>query len=356
MDDRLQKNHYIEENRMKKSNIKIITAFLLTILALAVFPITALAAPLDDVVIGNSYTLQSGQTLNNDLVVLGGNVNLMSGSTVIGNVFILGGTAQANGTISGNLVMLGGTLNLGPTFVLNGNLTTAGGTVNKDPSAKINGQIYTNENGSSFVFPNGIQIPTFTPSFNPWMDAGLKVLGYFVGLILWTLVAMVAGMFLSVPLTRSSQTIKTQPWLSGGLGLLTAVVAPIVLVLLAITICLSPIALVGAIILVVAWAYGLIAMGLEVGKRISTAVKHEWHPAIEAGVGTLVLMAILNGLSSFIPCIGWIPLFLAGIVGVGAVLLTQFGRKNYPQTITPMGGPAGEALPPASGSDITPAG
>lgn len=339
---------------MKKKNIKIVMALLLTIMILAAFPVTALAAPLEEVVIGNSYTLESGQTLYNDLLVLGGNVNLKNGSTVIGNVFILGGTAQAAGTITGNLVSLGGTLNLGATFVLNGNLTTAGGTVNKDPNAKINGQIYTNENGPSFVFPNGIQIPSFRTSFNPWVNAGLKILGYFVGLILWALVAMLAGMFLSIPLTRTSHTAIVQPLLSGGLGLLTIVVAPIILVLLAITICLSPIAIVGVIVLVVAWAFGMIALGLEIGKRISAAVKHEWHPAIEAGVGTLVLMAILNGLQSFVPCVGWIPLFLAGIVGLGAVLLTQFGRKNYPQQMSLSPVTPAEALPPASGSDITP--
>jgi hypothetical protein len=338
---------------MKKLNIKILSAVLLTLLVLVVFPMTAFAASPEDVVIGNSYTLESGQTLNNDLFVLGGNVNLMNGSTVIGNVIILGGTAQAAGTINGNLVVFGGSLNLGSTFILNGNLTTAGGSVNRAPGATINGQIYTNANTPSFVFPNGIQIPTINTSFNPWANAGLKVLGYFVGLILWTLVAMLVAMFLSTPLTRTSHTILAQPLISGGLGLLTIVITPIVLVLLAITICLSPIALLGAIALVVAWAYGLIALGLEIGKRISLAVKHDWHPAIEAGIGTLVLMAILNGLQSFLPCIGWIPLFLAGIVGLGAVLLTQFGRKNYPQAVITPSGSSGEALPPAGGSEIT---
>jgi hypothetical protein len=343
---------------MKKSTLKFITAIVLTVMILMAFPLTALAASPEDVVIGNSYTLENGQTLNNDLFVLGGNVNLKEGSTVIGNVIILGGSAQAAGTINGNLVMLGGTLNLASTFILNGNLTTAGGSINRATGAVINGQIYSNANAPSFVFPNGIQIPVFTNRFDPL----LKVGSYFVGLVLWALVAMLAAMFLSTPLTRTLHTELTQPLVSGGLGLLTIVVVPIVIVLLAITICLIPVSLLVAFVLVVAWAYGLIALGLEVGKRISAAVKHDWHPAIAAGVGTLVLMAILNGLESFVPCVGWIPLFLAGLVGLGAVLLTQFGRKNYPQTVNlPPTGSAGalppadsgEALPPASGSDNT---
>jgi cytoskeletal protein CcmA (bactofilin family) len=335
---------------MKKQNIKIMSAILFTALLLVVFPVTAFAASPEDVVIGNSYTLEGGQTLNNDLFVLGGNVNLMNGSTVIGNVIILGGTAQAAGTINGNLVVLGGSINLASTFILNGNLTTAGGSLSRAPGAQINGQIYTNENAPSFVFPNGIQIPVINSVFNP----ALKVVGYFVGLILWALIAMLVAMFLSTPLNRTSQTALSQPLLSGGLGLLTIVVVPIILILLAITICLSPIALLGAIILVVAWAYGLIALGSEVGKRISMAVKNEWHPAIAAGVGTLVLMAILNGLQTFVPCIGWIPIFLTGIVGLGAVLLTQFGRKPYGSNLSIPGGSSGEIIPPATGSEINP--
>jgi hypothetical protein len=335
---------------MKKSRIKFISALVVTLIILAAFPLTVFAAPPEDVVIGNSYTLQDGQTLNNDLFVLGGNVNLMAGSTVIGNVIILGGSAQAAGTINGNLVVLGGTLNLAATFILNGDLTTAGGSINRATGATINGQIFSNANVPSFVFPTGIQIPTFTNRFSPLMRIG----GYIVGLILWALVAMLVGMFLATPLSRTSQTELSQPLLSGGLGLFTIVIVPIILVLLAITICLSPIAFVGAVALIVAWAYGLIALGMEIGKRISAAVNHTWHPAIAAGVGTLVLMAILNGLESFVPCVGWIPLFLAGIVGLGAVLLTQFGHKNYPQPVNLPPAGTDEALPPGEGSDITP--
>jgi hypothetical protein len=333
---------------MKKLNLKILSAILLTALILAVFPMTALAASPEVVVVGNNYTLESGQTLTDDLFVLGGNVQLMSGSTVIGNVIILGGNAQAGGTINGNLVVLGGSLTLESTFILNGNLTTAGGSVDQAPGARINGQVYRNESNPSFVFPNGIQIPTITPNFNP----ALKVGGYFFGIFIWALVAMLVAMFLPTQLTRTLHTELSQPLLSGGLGLLTIIIAPIILVLLAITICLSPIALIGGFILVVAWAYGIIALGLEVGKRISAAFKSEWHPAIAAGLGTLVLTAILDGLSSFLPCVGWIPMFLVGIVGLGAVLLTQFGRKSYPEQVSMPGPSAGEPLPPASGTEL----
>ena len=138
---------------MKGNYLKVLSAILLAALIIGVFPVTAFAASPADVVIGNSYTLESGKTLNDDLFILGGSVNLMAGSTINGNVFLIGGSVQAAGTINGNITVLGGTLNLASTFVLSGNLTSAGTVVNRDPGAQINGQVLTGENTPFVVIP-----------------------------------------------------------------------------------------------------------------------------------------------------------------------------------------------------------
>jgi hypothetical protein len=326
---------------MKRFDLKLVSAILLTAILLAAFPITAFAASSSDVVIGNSYTLGSGQTLNNDLFVVGGNVNLMAGSTVTGNVLLIGGTAQAAGTIVGDLTVLGGTVTLADTFMLNGNFSYAGTVVNRAPGAQITGQVNTNTVAPFFVFPGGTRVPMFNTTFN----SGFRVVGFFLGLFLWALVGMLVAMFIPTHLTRTSETALNQPLLSGGLGILTIIIVPIILLLLTITICLIPVAFIGAVLLIVAWVFGLISLGLEVGRRISLAFKQEWHPAIAAGLGTLVLMAILNGLA-FIPCVGWIPRILVGLVGLGAVLLTQFGRKPYIRSLTVPPAGTGDMLPP----------
>lgn len=320
---------------MKRLRTKLFSALLLTALLLGVFPVTTLAATPADVVIGNSYTLANGQVLNNDLFVIGGNVNLMDGSTINGNVILIGGTVQAAGMVYGDFVVLGGTLNLASTFVLKGNLTYAGTVVNRDPGAQISGQINSGGNAPYITIPGVTRFPTQSTT----VDLFFKVVGFFLRLFLWALAAMVLVMFLPGHLNRTSQTAITQPLISAGLGLLTIIIGPILLVLMAITICLIPAAFIVAFILVVAWAFGLIALGLELGKRISGLFKQEWHPAIAAGVGTLLLMTVLNSLEAIIPCVGWIPKLLVGLVGLGAVLLTQFGMKPYlPTPSLPEGG------------------
>jgi len=325
---------------MIRSSWKFFSAFILAVIILGLVPITVYAASPSDVVIGNSYTLESGKTLNSNLYILGGSVNLMTGSTVDGNVYLLGGSLTAAGTIYGEVTVLGGTLNLASTFILNGNLTTAGASVNRDPGAQINGQIHTGENIQYFVLPGGVRFPNLGNNLDPVF----KVVGFFLRLLLWALVAMVVAMFLPAYLTRTSQAAFGQPLISGGLGLLTVIIVPIILVLLAITICLIPIAILGALVLAIAWAFGLIALGLEVGKRINTMFKQDWHPAISAGLGTLALMTVVNSLEAAVPCIGWIPKALVSLLGLGAVLLTQFGMKTYTTTPSLPGGSTGSAL------------
>ncbi len=324
--------------------MKIFASILLTILLLSGFTASALAAPSDAVVVGNSYTLQSGQVLNDDLFVLGGNVSLMSGSTVNGNVVLIGGSAQAAGAIHGSMTVFGGTLNLAGTFVLDGNLTTAGTAVNRAAGAQINGSINTNGSSPTIVIPGQVQIPNLNTTANPFF----KVFSFFLRLFLWTLAAMVLAMFVPNHLGRTADTAITQPLISGGLGLLTAIVVPVLAVLLAITICLIPVSLVAILLLVVAWFFGLISLGYEVGKRISSMSKEKWHPALSAGLGTLLLIAVLNGVDAIVPCVGWIPKFLVGLVGLGAVLLTQFGTKEYnPTPSLPSSAPT-SILPPTT--------
>jgi len=333
---------------MRRSGWKVFSAFILVVIVLSLVPITAYAASPSDVVIGNSYTLGSGQTLNDNLLIFGGTADLMDGSTVKGDIYLLGGTLSAAGTVTGNMTILGGTLNMAKTFVLNGNLTTAGTSVNRDPGAQINGQIQSGETIQYFVVPGGVRVPNITGSFDPLF----RVAGFFLRLFLWALVAMVVAMFLPAQLTRISKAALIQPLISGGLGLLTVIIVPIILVLLAITICLIPVALLGALVLAIAWAYGLIALGSELGKRIAGMFKREWHPAISAGLGILTLMTVVNSLEAIIPCVGWIPKVLVGFVGLGAVLLTQFGIKEYsPTPGVPAGGSSsmttGQQLPGA---------
>ena len=185
---------------MKRTGWKLLSAIMLAVLFLGILPITAYAASPADVVIGNSYTLPSGDVLNDDLFIIGGNANLMSGSTINGTVFLVGGSLDAAGTVNGDIVIFGGTLHLADTFVLHGDLITAGTYVNRDPAAQILGQTFQGGDTPNIILPGGLNLPNFTNNFTNGITSSftpmMRVGGFFVRLFLWALVAMVVAMFI----------------------------------------------------------------------------------------------------------------------------------------------------------------
>ncbi|HEY46092.1 MAG: hypothetical protein AMJ88_12525 [Anaerolineae bacterium SM23_ 63] len=317
---------------------RIVLGSLVLILALAL-PTTAFAGGLYDsrVVFGGSFTLRSGETLDGDLAVLGGAVILQKGSTVEGTVAVIGGNLDANGEIEGDLVVVGGNATLGANAVLRGDVWEIGGNVSKG-TARIEGDFFEGE-GVVFPFDFGDFNFDFTRTFRGfpggWVSTQTRVIGYLFQSFMLAALAVLVVIFWPKPTSRVASTVIGQPVATGGIGLLTIVVAPILLVLLMITICLIPVSIIGIIILVVAVVFGWIALGLEVGKRLGIALNQEYQPVVMAGLGTLVLSLVVNGIN-FIPCVGWLAPFLVGAVGLGGVVLSRFGTQTYMISAAPV--------------------
>jgi hypothetical protein len=87
------------------------------------------------------------------------------------------------------------------------------------------------------------------------------------------------------------------------------------------------VSLIGALILGAAFIFGWVAIGLEVGRRLALAFRREWHPATQAGLGTLLLSFVIYAVG-LIPCLGFSVGALVWMLGLGAVILTRFGGKE----------------------------
>ncbi|MGB2897313.1 MAG: hypothetical protein WBB65_14255 [Anaerolineales bacterium] len=306
------------------------TSLVVIFIALAI-PATAFAGGFEDgrVVFGTNYILESGEVLDGDLAVIGGSATLEEGSLVTGAVFLVGGDIFAAGEIKGDLVVVGGNASFGSNAVVGGDLVTLGGNVNTG-TARIEGEVFSE---TEFDFPMNLKfdrdwgfpfttVPTFRSSF-----AG-SVLAYLFKSLMLAALAVLVLMFLPKHTQLVADTVVSQPVLAGALGLLTAFVAPILFILLLITICFSIVGILGAVVLAAAWGLGMIAMGLEVGNRLSKATNQEFQPVVAAGLGTLILGLVVFGIG-LIPCVGWTVPFLVGTIGTGAVLMTRFGRQEY---------------------------
>lgn len=317
----------------KINRIFVIAAILV---ALLVTPITALAqTPTpeptktisgDQVVVANTYRLTSGDELIGNLAVIGGTATLDEGSTMTGDVFLTGGTLTVSGTVNGDFIAIGGAVNIEDTADINGNISLIGATIKKSPLAEINGEI-TEQSPKFFDFnlsdPKAINFPftAKTSILTKMLQASLQALAM-------AALAVILGLLLPNQIKRVADTVSKEPLVTGGVGLLTIVVAPIILVLLTITIILIPVTLLGSLLVGLAVLFGWIAIGFEIGQRFSVLFKTTWHPSIAAGIGVL-LLGLVTGFATLIPCVGWLIGVIVAILGLGAVVISRFGSSKY---------------------------
>ena len=342
---------------------KIIRILILVLLLSAVLiPSTATASGFSDdkVVFGGNFTLDSGETLNGDLVVFGGNVILEISSTVNGDTVVMGGNVTSNGTINGNLVALGGLVELLEEARVIGDLTVLGSSFDQAPGAYISGNIITEENiPFDFTLPDNIGLfegdfPAFQFRELPFVSASW----FFFQVLIWTGLAVLLGLFIQNQAPVVNRAAFGQPVMTFVVGLGIVFIAPLVLVALILTILLSPVSLLGIFALLAAWIVGLVSLSIEIGKKLAQALDQNWPVPIMAGAGMFILSLLFNGFQHIVPCVGFIPKFILGLWVTGAVVLTRFGTKEYPDGSSgvipaPVYVPETEEIPDAFLSDVT---
>jgi hypothetical protein len=289
-----------------------------------------------ELVIGDSsYRLENGDVLDTNLTVIGGNATLDEGSTVNGDVTVIGANMAIDGKVNGSVSVLGGYVYLNDHAQVTGELVTLGGTVHRSAQAKVLGKTTS---GKSNGIPLMRVLPvnmTFDPVTGPLMS-------FFRALALAAL-AIVLQLFAAPLMGHTGRTILAQPIASGGIGLLTVVIAPVLIIILAITIILIPLSLLGILALGIAFLFGWLCLGLVRGRQLAAWLKLSWSEPVSAGIGTLAL-SLLSSMLTLIPCLGWLVNALVGLIGLGAAILTRFGTQDYPAV--PAALPQGLYTPP----------
>jgi hypothetical protein len=200
-------------------------------------------------------------------------------------------------------------------------------------------------------------IPTRIPSLPTlWASGAGRVLSWTLrairSVIAILVVATIAGLVALIWPHQTSQvgrTVLEAPWPSFGIGLLTVAAATALIIALAITICLSPLAVLTALALGAAGLFGWIGIGAQVGERLLQALNvRQITPLWAAGLGTLLITLIGMGLSVALclAVLGWTVVFVLGCLGLGAVVLTRFGTTAYAPSPGPERRMPGPVPPP----------
>jgi len=295
------------------------------------------------VIFGSAYTLESGKTLTGDLVVFGGSASIEKDAKVEGDTVVIGGSLVVDGEVTGDVAMVGGAVTLGAESHVHGNLSTVGAVLTRAEGSQVDGEIFNTatswknvENQPTAPQPLTPITPQVSFDFKPFWSIA-NVFGQAVAL---GVLAMLVLLFLAPHTQRVGQAIVGQPFIAGTLGLLTVILTPLVLILL------IPVALVAVIVLALAAVFGWIALGLEIGQRLTAAIKQQWHPSLAAGLGTFLLALVVNSIG-LIACVGWLAPFLVTILGIGGVILTRFGARPTESPVAAIASnpPAGPVAP-----------
>lgn len=295
----------------------------------------------DKLVTGGTFILHSDETLRGDLTVMGGEAIVQEGSRVQGDVSVLGGRLDVYGELSGNLTQVGGNLRLRSSARVLGQLSAVGGTLERDSGAYVAPQQHTETAGTDWRW----DIPPFFRNLaQSFSDTVRGVFGAITGIIIITLLSIAVMALFPSNVAVIAQTARQQTLASGSIGILTYIAIPIIIAILAITICLIP----AAIILVIAWVLAIVvgwaSIARILGERLAVGFAlRNWSPIGEMALGAAVLAAI-----GALPIIGWLVGLLASAVGIGALVLTRAGTLAYPApAATVPHDPAGSLPPPS---------
>ncbi len=265
-----------------------------------------------------AVVLPAGETVD-AVVVLDGNATVNGTATTI---VVVNGTATITGATARDLVVIDGTVDLGPGTTITGNVRTLHATINRDASAVIAGSITALD--TTLAASAILLVPVLIV-----VAVGLAI------------AAIVAGLFVAAFAARqvrqAEDLISAQPGQTLLAGIAGTILAPIVAVLLIMTVVGAPIgfAMLLGVLPVVAFVAWLVA-AIWVGDWLVTRTRGAREPGhpYRAAIFGVILLAVA----------GTLPLVsgIATLFGFGALLISGW-RMLRPTT--PVAGPVGPVGP-----------
>ncbi len=327
---------------MSHRRVGFIVLFALMLSVLLAAPAAAQTGGPGNLVLGGEYTLRAGETLRSDLGVIGGAATIEQGATVNGDIMVAGGTLRIAGRVNGDIAVFGGVVTLERSAYVNGDLVNVGGSVQRNPGATVTGDV---REGGGFDLPISPG-PMFFPGFDRFTPGAessfqqspgqwlvltlLRIIRTVIMILALAALALIVALLWPKGIERLGQTAMHQPALAILVGLLSWVVGLGLVVVLAATLCLIPLALALALVLLVAALLSWVVAGWLIGRKLLAALNlRNATVVVEAVVGTLVLVTVYF-LLGIIPCTEFIFGMLIVSLGLGVIVLTRFGARPYP--------------------------
>jgi uncharacterized RDD family membrane protein YckC len=286
----------------------------------------------DLVNIGHDSNLPRGQRADSVVSIFGSStsdgeagdvVSILGDTRVTGEVndsaVAVLGDMYIDGKIDGDAVAVLGDMALGPHAEIGGNVVAVGGILQRDPAAIVHGSV---QNVFAGDFGSVGWLRTWVRHCLLYGRplALVPGLGWAWG-VAFAFLALYAGLALLFPegLSRCVQTFETQPGKTVLAALITALLTPVLVVLLCVTvigIAAVPFVVFG---LFCAGLFGKAVMLAWLGGRVTgrQGVGPMSHPAVTVLIGGVLVLALY-----LVPVLGFLVYKLLGLLGLGAVVYT----------------------------------
>ena len=258
-----------------------------------------------------------------DLIILGGAAILEQDAAIEGNAHVISGKLQLDGIIDGDLTFLGGEVILGPQGKIHGDLNYGGGDLSHLDQVAVSGMINAGA---------GIEIPSVDIQNSQRPDE--IIIRGVVNAAVLALLAVILSRWLQGPCRRINESALRHTLVSLAMGILVGIVGITLVVVLAYTILLIPVALLGLVLLGTSIILGWVACGIALGQFAKKHLKLEISTNRAVFGGTFAAMLIFH-LVTVIPFAGGIIGILVASTSLGAVFLTRFGTRRFiPESVS----------------------
>ncbi|BCL81536.1 hypothetical protein ccbrp13_40010 [Ktedonobacteria bacterium brp13] len=262
---------------------------------------------------GGVVEVSRGEVVCGDVTSFGGQVVIHG--EVIGDVVAFGGNVIVDGVVDGNISLYGGNLFTPDRAHVNGDIHVCGGNWTEGDGMQLHGSVFHCTGGLDMLLGN---------------NAGVQLRFWYI--ITWVMLGIVLTTLLPEHVMLVRTTAKSKLRRSLALGLLSMLLAPIILAVLIALIIAIPFAILVAVGFIAAWALGTVSVGWIVGDMIVQRIAPNQNTRMVQIVVGLAVLAFLGSL----PYIGWIISLLVGMIGLGAVFLSRFGTRLYGQPKRPI--------------------
>lgn len=284
---------------------------------------------------GGQITL-SGEVLKNTTVA-GGQINILNNTRLGGSLVTAGGNITISSTVPKELTAAGGQINLNSS--LEGDLTAATSDLVLGPQAKVAGNVNYWSDNKAMIDPSATVSGKVTQNIPPrnvdsqQVNKNLRntlagVFGFLkiVNLISAIIIGLILIKLFPVFSKDTADLITARPWASLGVGLVFAIVTPIVAVILAVSLIGLPLALITfaayLILIYISKIYISIMIGQKIVSLFNQTVSIYW---------VFVLGILIYSLLTLIPVLGWLIIMVLGFMGLGALVMQ---KKNYYQMLS----------------------